>query len=62
VSVTSDGRRAVSASWDYPLRVWDLESRQCLRTLGHAEAVTSASLTPDGQRAVSASADKKLRV
>ena len=26
VAVTSDGRRAVSASWDKTLRIWDLES------------------------------------
>ena len=40
VSVTPDGRRAVSASWDKTLRVWDLESGACLRTLeGHSGAV-----------------------
>ena len=33
VSVTPDGRRAVSGSNDKTLRVWDLESGQCLRTL-----------------------------
>ena len=33
VAVTSDGRRAVSASSDHTLRVWDLESGQSLRTL-----------------------------
>ena len=26
VAVTADGRRAVSASWDHTLRVWDLET------------------------------------
>jgi WD40 repeat protein len=26
VAVTADGRRAVSASWDNTLKVWDLDS------------------------------------
>ncbi|MCX6899021.1 MAG: AAA family ATPase [Verrucomicrobia bacterium] len=63
VSVTSDGRRAVSGSSDKTLRVWDLESGQCLRTLeGHSAIVLRVSVTPDGRRAVSGSWDKTLRV
>lgn len=63
VSVTSDGRRAVSASSDETLRLWDLESGECLRTLeGHAKEVAGVSVTPDGRRAVSGSMDQTLRV
>ena len=63
VSVTPDGRRAVSGSGDKTLRVWDLESGQCLRTLeGHSDSVESVSVTPDGRRAVSGSGDTTLRV
>jgi hypothetical protein len=63
VSVCPDARRAVSASWDKTLRVWDLDTGQCLRTLqGHSEGVNSVSVCPDGRRAVSASDDKTLRV
>ena len=51
VSVTPDGRRAVSGSGDKTLRVWDLESGRCLRTLtGHSVWVTSVSVTPDGRQ------------
>ena len=40
VSVTPDGRRAVSGSRSKTLRVWDLESGACLRTLeGHRDQV-----------------------
>ena len=63
VALTPDGRRAVSASWDETLRVWDVESGESLRTLsGHTNRITSVALTPDGRRAVSASRDNTLRV
>ena len=56
VAVTPDGQRAVSASDDQTLKVWDLASGRELRTLtGHTDPVTAVAMTPDGQRAVSAS-------
>ena len=61
--MTPDGRRAVSASEDNTLKVWDLESGRALRTLeGHSACVSGVAVTPDGKRAVSASEDKTLKV
>jgi hypothetical protein len=60
VAVTPDGRRAVSASRDGTLQVWELESGRELLTLqGHRRAgsVRAVAVTPDGRRAVSASRD-----
>jgi len=58
-----DGRRAVSASWDRTLRLWDLESGQTIRTLeGHTDSVYAVTVTPDGRRAVSGSGDQTLRL
>lgn len=63
VSVTPDGRRAVSGSVDHTLRVWDLATGQCLHILeGHSEQTTGVHVTSDGRRAVSGSWDKTLRV
>jgi WD40 repeat protein len=63
VAVTPDGRRAVSASWDRTLRLWDLSSGQTLRTLeGHTAWVKAVAVTPDGRRAVSGSIDRTLRL
>ena len=63
VAITPDGRRAVSASRDQTLRLWDLESGQTLRTLeGHTESVSAVAVTPDGRRAVSGSYDETLRL
>ena len=56
VAVTPDGQRAVSASDDKTLKVWDLGSGRELRTLtGHSGGVRAVAVTPDGQRAISAS-------
>jgi WD40 repeat protein len=63
VAVTRDGRRAVSASRDRTLRVWNLETGREVRMLaGHTAEVWSVALTPDGRRAVSTSADHTLKL
>jgi len=63
VAVTPDGRRAVSASWDQTLRLWDLKSGQTIRTLeGRNGSVQAVTVTPDGRHMVSGSNDKTLRV
>ena len=63
VALTPDGKRAVSASEDCTLKVWDLERGEVLRTLeGHTGAVTAVAVTPDGKRAVSACEDWTLKV
>lgn len=47
VAVTPDGRRAVSASVDKTLKVWDLNNGGELLTLrGHTEAVRAVAVTP----------------
>jgi hypothetical protein len=63
VAVTPDGQRAVSASEDNNLTVWDLATGRALRTLqGHSTPVQGVAVTPDGKRAVSASEDHTLKV
>ncbi len=58
-----DGKRAVSASYDHTLKLWDLATGRALRTLeGHSDSLCAVAVTADGKRAVSASSDKTLRV
>ncbi len=58
-----DGRRAVSASEDKTLKVWDLQTGRAERTLtGHTGAVNAVAVTPDGRRVISASDDMTLKV
>jgi WD40 repeat protein len=63
VAVAADGKRAVSASQDQTLRVWDLETGRVQHTLeGHSDAVCSVAMTTDGKRALSASWDDTLKL
>ena len=63
VTITPDGKKAVSGSRDNTLRLWDIESGACLKVLeGHTDTVYSVALTPDGKRVVSGSSDKTLRM
>jgi WD40 repeat protein len=63
VALTPDGGRAVSASADKTLKVWDLETSSEIRTLaGHSKWVNAVAVMPDGQRAISASQDGTLKV
>jgi len=63
VAVTPDGRKAVSASYDQTLKVWDLERGEEVRTLkGHSGWVIAVAVTPDGRKAVSSSDDQTLKV
>jgi WD40 repeat protein len=63
VWLSGDGRRAISASGDHTLKVWDVETGRELRTLvGHSNAVDDVDVSQDGRLAVSASYDKTLKV
>jgi WD40 repeat protein len=58
-----NGRLLISGGNDQTLRIWDLESGECLRILkGHTNDITCVSVTPDGRWAVSGSRDRTLRV
>ncbi len=63
VCVSPDGRSIVSGSFDKTLKVWDVSSGACVRTLqGHTHVVTTVCMSPDGRSIVSGSADKTIKV
>jgi WD40 repeat protein len=63
VAVTADTRLIISGSADKTIRIWNLQSGECLRILeGHTDCVSDVSITPDGHFVVSASKDKTLRM
>lgn len=62
VAVSADGSRALTASFDYSVILWDLRGREPLAHLyGHDAAVNDIAFLPDG-RAISASDDGTLAI
>ncbi|MEM7010366.1 MAG: TIR domain-containing protein, partial [Verrucomicrobiota bacterium] len=63
VAFSPDGKFALSGSDDYTVRLWEIESGQCLRVFeGHSGWVISVAFSADGKRALSGAADKSLRL
>jgi WD40 repeat protein len=61
ISMSSDGRFAISGSRDKNLMFWNLETGEPTHTFtGHADKVYGVSLHSDSRRAISASDDKPL--
>jgi WD40 repeat protein/serine/threonine protein kinase len=62
VAVSGDGRLALSGSADRTLRLWEISTGLCLRTLeGHSGPVTAVALAGDGGLGLSASADRTVQ-
>ena len=58
-----DGTKIVSASHDRTVRVWDVVTGSCEKTLaGHSSNVYSANFNHDGTKIVSASGDRTVCV
>jgi WD40 repeat protein/serine/threonine protein kinase len=61
-AMSADGARALSASMDQTVRVWDLAKGQAAAVLaGHEGAVTAVAVSRDGRLAVSGSWDRTVR-
>jgi cytochrome c len=63
ISISADGKQALTASFDYSIIHWDLSGAQARilhRLIGHDAAVNDAAFVPGGNRAVSVSDDGSL--
>ena len=62
-ALAPDGRLALTASFDYTLKLWDLERQTVLQTLrGHNGAVTTVAFLADSRHALSGGDDGTLRL
>ncbi|MCP4580409.1 MAG: DUF4365 domain-containing protein [candidate division Zixibacteria bacterium] len=63
VTITPNSKTAITASYDSNLKVWDIESGQCLTTLiGHEGSIRHVTIAPDGNTVISNSVDMTLRI
>ena len=61
LAITEDGKKCISASKDYTLRVWDLGSGQCQMLLeGHSCPIYTLAISRDGKRCVSGADDSSI--
>lgn len=63
VAFSPDGRRIVSGSRDYTLRLWNADTGEQIKSLiGHGAAVNSVAFSHNGERVLSGSSDNTLRL
>jgi cytochrome c len=61
VAISPDGERALTASFDNSVGLWDLRSNTLIRWLdGHEAAANAVAFLPDGRHAISAGDDFSL--
>src|SRR5262249_9967163 len=61
-ALSPDGSRALFASADKSVRLWNVEAgRDVRRFVGHTASVWAVTFAPDGKRALSGGADRTLR-
>ena len=63
VTISPDGKTIVSGSSDETIKIWDIQSGECLNTLyGHSYSVESVAISPDGKTIVSGSGNGTIKI
>lgn len=62
VSLTPDGRRAISASWDNTLKVWDIESGNVLVVFCADGTLIDCAVSPDGKTIVAGEESGRVHI
>ena len=60
VAATPDGSRAVSASYDGTVRLWDLESRKEIAVFTGEDAIRNCVVAPDEQTIVAGEQSRRV--
>ena len=63
VAIFQDNTKAVSASWDKTLKIWDISTGECHDTLsGHEAEVSCIAVSNDGNKIISGSWDHTIKL
>ena len=63
LSVSPDGRQALTGSYDHAVKLWDLASGRELRTFsGHTDRIKSVDFFDNGRSVLTSSADGTTRL
>ncbi|MCU0638071.1 MAG: hypothetical protein MUE87_05585 [Methanothrix sp.] len=60
MALTADGRRAVSASSDQTLKVWDIESGSIICSFTGENAMFCCAVSPDGRTIIAGEASGRV--
>jgi WD40 repeat protein len=60
---TMDGEKIISASSDKTIKIWNVRTGDCIKTLtGHSSSVNSVELAPNSRHIISASDDNTIKL
>jgi WD40 repeat protein len=63
LKISNNGHILVSAGDDFTIKIWDLRSKKCLKTLlGHSNRVYSVAISPDNNIIASSSTDQTIKI
>jgi hypothetical protein len=61
IAISSDGRQALTGSFDHTIILWDLQHFEIIKVFeGHQGAIAALAFSPDGRQALSSSLDGLL--
>ena len=63
IAFSVDGRTVASCSQGHSIRLWNVQSGECLKTLnGHTALINSIAFNPDNRTLVSSSEDETIKL
>ena len=62
VAVSPDGSKIASASADFTVKLWDIQTGDLLQTFGHLGEVRTVAFSPDGKLLASGGDDLEIKL